>query len=381
MTPPARPGTELPRGRRADAVLTLLEGTTEAIVWEWDIHRDEVSCSDRSVAALGLPRDVHPLRLSHLLASRAPAARQDLKAQLLDEIAVADGQHASRLECELDLVVDAQIRRHLLRATVLTDPTGRPTHLMVVEVDITRSVHLTSELRNQHRELERRLLEAERRGAALEDYLAVLAHDLRSPLHSLANFAALANSTWGEAAPADARTMLRYLQTEAQRSADMVDELLAFASVGADALTLAPVPLNALVLQSWDSLDRPDDAALACDELPTVRADKRLLLRFFDNVLGNAVKYRAARPLRVSVSAKRIGPLWRLAIHDNGVGMPAGEHASAFDLFRRLTTSGEGSGLGLAIARRVIEAHQGEVWALPAADNGGTSVFFTLPVR
>ena len=161
----------------------------------------------------------------------------------------------------------------------------------------------------------------------------------------------------------------------------MVDELLAFASVGADALRMAPVPLGALVQESWDNLERPDDAAIDFGDLPTVNADKKLLLRFFDNVLGNSVKYRASRPLKVQVSAKRIGPFWRFAVHDNGIGMPAGEHANAFDLFRRLTTSGEGNGLGLAIARRVIEAHEGEVWALPAADDGGTSVYFTLPVR
>lgn len=381
MTTPSRLGTELSRSRRADAVLTLLDGSADTISWEWDIHRDEVSCSERSAAALGLPRDVHPLRLTHLLAPRAPGARQALKAQLLDEIAVADGQRPSRVEYELDLVVDGQIRRHLLIASVLSDTNGRPSHLFVVEVDITRSVHITAELKDQQRELERHLLAAERRCSSLQDYLAVLAHDLRSPLRSLANFAALANSTWGEAAPQDARTMLLYLQTEAARSADMVDELLAFASVGADALTMAPVPLDVLVQESWDNLDRPDDAALDFDDLPTVNADKRLLLRFFDNVLGNSVKYRASRPLKVHVSAKRIGPFWRCAVHDNGVGMPAGEHANAFDLFRRLTTSGEGNGLGLAIARRVIEAHEGEVWALPAADDGGTSVYFTLPVR
>jgi signal transduction histidine kinase len=121
-------------------------------------------------------------------------------------------------------------------------------------------------------------------------------------------------------------------------------------------------------------------ARLEVGELPEVQGDARQLRRVFQNLVGNALKFR--RPdarLRVEVSALRDAREWVVTVRDNGIGVQPDHATRIFGMFSRVDGQAEGIGVGLAVCRRVVEAHGGRIW-VESAEGGGSAFRFTLPL-
>ena len=364
-----------PDGRRSPEA-EFLEALFGVGIWVWDVATDEVTASDTTRALLDIPATSGPLALDDMLVLRTATDRKVIKQLLIE--AFADEGGDARFQHEHQLTVRQQTRRHRLSGVVQRRDELRPPAVLLVEADITATFGHTASAEQRRLATELELQRSERRRQALSEYLAVLAHDLRSPLRQLANFADLMSTKWAGAMPPDAAPIVGYLRDGTAEAAAMVDDLLDFATAGADALSIAPVDLSQVVSTAWSAVDAPADARLVTASLPVVDADARAVGRIMANLFENAVKYRSEQPLVVEVAATRAGLDWRISVTDNGIGMPVGGHASAFGLFQRLHSGHAGKGLGLAIVRQAVQAHGGDVWALPAP-SGGTTVVFSLP--
>jgi signal transduction histidine kinase len=112
--------------------------------------------------------------------------------------------------------------------------------------------------------------------------------------------------------------------------------------------------------------------------LPTVRASRAGLDRVFQNLIGNALKFRDGRAPLVTISAHESDAGWAFCVRDNGIGLP--EQTPIFEMFKRGRGDHEGSGIGLATCRRIVEDHGGTIWAEPAPE-GGSAFTFTLPAE
>jgi signal transduction histidine kinase len=142
------------------------------------------------------------------------------------------------------------------------------------------------------------------------------------------------------------------------------------------------------VLESLQAEIAQCGAAVTCDALPMVRADAVQLGEVFQNLIGNALKFRGDRPPRIHVSAyisqapdcDGQGPAWILTVDDNGIGMDPAQAQRAFELSERLQPDAAfpGAGLGLAICRRIIESHGGRIWVQSEPGRGSTFCF-SLP--
>ena len=121
-------------------------------------------------------------------------------------------------------------------------------------------------------------------------------------------------------------------------------------------------------------------ATLDVGDLPAIRGDARQLRRLMQNLISNAVKFRADAPPRVEVSAAESAGGWVVTVRDNGVGVAPDESGRIFGMFARAHSEQEGTGIGLAVCRRVVEAHGGRIWVEPA-EGGGSAFRFTLPGR
>lgn len=251
------------------------------------------------------------------------------------------------------------------------------------------------ELRLRTRQLERSLAQLTRTRDELHrsnEKLAVFAgqitHDLRAPLTALLANAELLATDPAVVGEPDVRALADATVESGRRMATMIEQIHAHALVGSRLRTV-PVDLTSVALDAVRDLApavRETRADVDVRPMPKATADPELLYAVMLNLIGNALKYR--RPgvaPRVVVHAAPEPGLVRVAVRDNGPGVPAADRDRIFDLFSRADTTVRGSGIGLATVRRVVEAHGGEVGVTDGGSpdlpdrSGGTTVWFTLP--
>ncbi|TAN59472.1 MAG: PAS domain S-box protein [Magnetospirillum sp.] len=243
---------------------------------------------------------------------------------------------------------------------------------------------------SERREMEARtrtlLAKLDASNKELEQFAYVTSHDLQEPLRMIAGYAQLIERRYRGRLDSDADEFIAFLVDGAKRMQGMIQDLLEYSRVerlgGAfmafDASTaLEDVRLNLSAAVS-DAGGRID-----VGPMPEVIADRSQFIRLFQNLIGNALKYRHPdRPPKIAVNAERQGDVWLFAVTDNGIGISSEYFDRIFLVFQRLHTRDQypGSGIGLAICKKIVERHGGQLWVASDPEHG--SVFrFTLPVR
>jgi PAS domain S-box-containing protein len=215
-----------------------------------------------------------------------------------------------------------------------------------------------------------------RSNARLEDFAYAVAHDLREPLRTISMFTELLV----EDADLDARGKMQaqFIVDGVARMSALFEGLHTFAVRGFDD---APQPFalgHALgeVLQNLGHAIKTSGVTVTTDPLPVVLGNEQHLVRVFQNLIVNAIKYRSAAPVEIHVSAERLGTEWIIKVRDNGIGIPAEHHERIFGLFNRLHgPDTPGAGIGLAICRKIIDAMGGAIWVKPAPGSGSIFCF------
>ncbi|MGP0089814.1 MAG: sensor histidine kinase [Xanthobacteraceae bacterium] len=259
------------------------------------------------------------------------------------------------------------------------NPIQSPDGLIVlaVIVDISERKRVEEVLATQTRELQRS-------NAELEQFAYVAAHDLQEPLRMVMSYAELLGERYRGQLDARADKYIHYAVEGAKRMQQLVNDLLAYSRVGTQGKPLRPTPSGAILDQVLRGLRQAIEEAGADvrhGALPTINADEVQLAQLFQNLVGNALKFRSERTPRVSVAAKREGGEWLFSVEDNGIGIEKEYLERVFQMFQRLNERGkyEGSGIGLAIAKRIVERHGGRIW-FDSRVGTGTTFYFTLPV-
>ncbi len=230
--------------------------------------------------------------------------------------------------------------------------------------------------------------ELQRMNDDLRQFAGVVAHDLRTPLTTIAGYAELLRDTRGLSdIDPHALEWAERIEGAALRGADLIADLLAFTQIGLGDLTTEPVDLEALideVVREQRSL-RQDDASIQVATLPTVMGDAGLLRQLFSNLIGNALKYGgngSDTTANVCIGATPSTESGRVVVQvsDDGPGIAAAERAQIFDMFQRGSEVGSisGTGIGLAISRQVVERHHGRIW-IEDSELGGAAFYVELP--
>jgi PAS domain S-box-containing protein len=239
--------------------------------------------------------------------------------------------------------------------------------------------------------------ELELRKQELTDFAAIASHDLREPLRKIDAFGERLAKRYGAALDAEGQDYVARMRSASRRMERLIDDLLAFASV-AETNSFAPVALGKIAAEALVDLEaRLDetDGKITIDELPTIDAEPTQMRQLFQNLIGNALKFRREgdRPV-VHVHAQlvvarqgadadaREESLCRIVVDDNGIGFAPRHAERIFTAFHRLHPKNvfEGSGMGLAICRKIAERHRGTIVA-GASPSGGARFTVTLPVR
>lgn len=253
---------------------------------------------------------------------------------------------------------------------------GNPPNVLAAVIDIT-------ERKRSEQELRKHAAALERKNEELDQFTSFASHDLQEPLRKMISFSELLIQDAGDALPDTAKQDLGFISDAALRMRTLVQDLLLFSRSGRSDLKRAPVSLNQCIESAMSELYtriEESDAVIEYDNLPSVHADTTLITQLFQNLIGNAIKYRSPdhRPM-IRITATHESGKTLVCVQDNGIGVEMNFAERIFEPFKRIhgRDEYEGSGIGLAICRKIVERHDGRIWVEPAPDIG--SIFkFTL---
>jgi len=221
----------------------------------------------------------------------------------------------------------------------------------------------------------------------LEQFAYVASHDLQEPLRMVGSFTQLLKERYGGQLDKDANEFLDFAQQGAVRMRTLIDDLLAYSRLGTRGQPFRPVALDTVVANALENL-RETIAATRAEithgPLPTIDGDPVQLTQVFQNLIANALKFRAHDPPHVTIDVVREGADWSFAVRDDGIGIPPELQGRLFVIFQRLHGRDEypGSGIGLSVCKRVIERHGGRIGVESSGRRGeGTTFRFTLPAE
>ncbi|OIQ92367.1 phytochrome-like protein cph1 [mine drainage metagenome] len=256
--------------------------------------------------------------------------------------------------------------------------------------EIISYVGVKSDITEQKRQADRQrqvVLELERSNAELEQFAYVVSHDLREPLRMVSSYVSLLARRYGERLDAEAMEFIAFAKDGARRMDKLILDLLDYSRIGRVSQPFEPVAMDEVLREALLNLDAVIDLAGARvqveKDLPAVMGSRSELVRLLQNLLGNAIKYRAPdRRPEIAVSAWEADGQWYFEVRDNGIGIAADYAERVFGIFQRLHARDEyeGTGIGLAVCRKIVHHHGGRIWleTSPSAAPG-CRFRFTLP--
>jgi light-regulated signal transduction histidine kinase (bacteriophytochrome) len=233
-------------------------------------------------------------------------------------------------------------------------------------------------------ELATKIEELARSNRELEQFAYVVAHDLQEPLRMVASYTYLLAERYRGRLDADADRFIDHASEGAQRMQTLIEDLLAYSQVARGNVKCREVDSKfalAEALRNLSAAIAESGVTIHTSALPVVAADRPQLTQVFQNLIGNAIKFRREQAPAIWLAAKRNSSQeWEFSIRDNGIGIGAEHIETVFAVFLRLHTPSEypGNGIGLAICKRVVEGFGGRIW-LESRLGEGTTFKFTLP--
>ncbi|MDW7711908.1 MAG: ATP-binding protein [Deferrisomatales bacterium] len=247
-----------------------------------------------------------------------------------------------------------------------------------------RSRTLLAERESARRALTRKSLELARSNTELEQYAAAAAHDLKSPLVAVLGYLQLLRRRFADRLGPDGLAYLDQAARGAERMETLICDLLSYSKVGRGGQEPVPVEAGTALEEALANLAAEIEACgarVTHDPLPAVPGHPTELVQLFQNLVGNALKFRGGEPPRVHVGVEEHPGEWVFAVRDNGIGIDPADRERIFRLFERLWGASEypGTGIGLAICRKIVETRGGRIWVEESEPGGGTTFRFTVP--
>jgi PAS domain S-box-containing protein len=276
------------------------------------------------------------------------------------------------------------------------DGTEFPIELMLSPLESADGVLVTAAIRDgtarrqavetlkQRLVLEQAAVELTRSNDDLQQFAYVAAHDLQEPLRMVSSYTQLLANRYKGQLDADADTYIEFAVDGAERMQHLIEDLLAYCQVGIAGRDLRETSTEDALSRALANLKGAIDesgGAVTHDPLPTVIADPAQLAQLFQNVIGNAIKYRGAEAPRVHVSAKNDHKGdWVFSMRDNGLGIDPRYFEKIFLMFQRLHGRSEfsGTGIGLSLCKKIAERHGGSMW-VESVPGAGSTFFLALP--
>jgi len=341
-------------------------------VWRWDFASDRFTRGQNMNRLLGL----EPVESRGTLADFLHFVHDEDRGRLraaMDEALRTGGEH----DIDVRVVrIDGAVRWLRDQGRVVRDSAGEAQFMTGACVDITERKLAAEVLARQAQQLARS-------NADLQHFAYITSHDLQEPLRMISSFSELLARRYADKLDEEANEYIGFVVNAAKRMSALIRDLLSYSRL----VNVENVPLSAVdagTALNWALMNlqvtiNESGAEITSDPMPHVMGDQVQLVQLFQNLIGNAIKYRGDRKPRIHVGARREGGYWRISVQDNGIGIAPEYHDRIFGVFKRLHgREYPGTGIGLAICKAIVERHEGRI-SVESKPGEGSVFYFTVP--
>lgn len=356
---------------QANERFELASRATSDVIWDWDLITDTVYRTKLFFEMFGYQNSeltsksnfweslIHPDDLVQVQARLAEILLgSDLYWQQEFRVRKADNSYA--------FIID--------KGYIIRDADGKPTRMIGAIQDISR-----------RKAVELMLLDANQKLSNANEELNVFAslasHDMREPLRMISSFMSLLDKKYSNLLDEKGKQYIYFAKDGASRLTVLINDLLEYSKVGFDQQLIEEINTGELldeVLKLKETLIRENDAILKIGELPDIRGIRIPLKMVFQNLIGNALKYKNldSQPI-ITISGKALKDFWEFSVEDNGIGIEAEYLESIFTILKRLNPKDKypGTGMGLATCRKIVNQHGGKIWAESTPGVGSKFLF------
>ncbi len=361
--------------KEQEAFFKSITESTLAGYWIWNIKEDTMYLSPQLKAMLGYE--------DHELENSGETINKLMHASDLPDTYALLGKH---LESNGKIPFETEVRyKHKNKSIVWVICTGN-----IVKRDkdgnpeVMIGCHLDNTELKKAQGTQKYVEELERKNAEMEQFAYVASHDLQEPLNTIKGFINLLNLRLGDLVDEEIATYLEHIDQGANRMTNLIKGLLEYSRIGQETV-IARINIWNIVQDVLADLNfwiNETKAEFEIGQLPSIMAYDIEMRVLFQNLIGNALKFRSEEPPKIKINAKKQQDHWLFTVADNGIGVDPEYSEKIFKLFQRLHPKEKykGSGLGLAQCYKIVtELHKGKIWVEKNKDKG--SVFcFTIPI-
>ncbi|MGN7437150.1 MAG: CHASE domain-containing protein [Alcanivorax sp.] len=272
---------------------------------------------------------------------------------------------------------DGTTRTLFTKKVRFQNASGQPFILGIAQ-DITAAKKAKEQILKTNKELERSNIELQR-------FAQIASHDLQEPLRKITSFINELEEHLEDQLDEDARFYMKFIRGGADQMHNLVKGLLQYSTVNKNKPDIQKIDTNEVIKIAIDNLSesiKETGAEITYDTLPTVYYDRVMLTQIFQNLIGNAIKYKSEKTPKITISAEKLADCWEFSVDDNGMGMEEKYLDRIFDMFQRLHRKEDipGTGIGLSLCQKIVERYGGIIWVESEPEKGSTFIF-TIPTK
>lgn len=368
--------------RQSNERFQKVTAATQDAIWDWDIENDSLYWGEGFKTLFGYPLESASPSLQSWTDHIHPDELEEITQALTNIF-----EDPSIFNCQQEyrfLKSTGEYAYVIDRYVIIRNNEGKPLRMIGAMTDITYRKEAEESLKRLNETLNVRAKELALSNAELEQFAYVASHDLQEPLRMVTGFLTQLDKKYGDSLDAKAKQYIAFAVDGAKRMRQIILDLLDFSRVGKTVNVVENVSIKALtdeVCQLQSALIEESNALIQCHNLPTLRTYRTSLFQVFQNLIGNALKYRKEGiPPVIVIEAIENPTEWLFSIRDNGIGINEEYFEKIFLIFQRLHSKEKysGTGIGLSIVKKIIENLGGHIW-LDSEPSRGSTFYFTIP--
>ncbi|MDQ6813951.1 MAG: PAS domain S-box protein [Bacteroidota bacterium] len=365
--------------RKSNELFIFLSQATFDAIWDWDLESDEITWNEGIVKMFDLADPAETKKIDWWYANLHPEDRERVETKIKYHLE----NHVPHWEDEYRMKAGSSYKYIYDRGYIIYNDQNKPVRMIGAMQDLTERKEHEIMLQNLNNSLEKRAKELAESNAELERFAYVTSHDLQEPLRMVTSFLQLLERRYKDKLDKKAHEYINYAVDGAERMKRLILDLLEYSRVNSSKAEMEEVDINEIVKDvklTYTNFLTETKGTINNKKLPCVRGNKTQLLQLFQNIIGNACKYRGSLPPLIDIAFEDEKLYYKFSISDNGIGIDPKFFHKIFIIFQRLHNRDEysGTGIGLAICKKIVDKHGGRIWVSSTPGHGST-FYFTLP--